>query len=232
MVCELSVLSREASRQITMLAASHGCITEPECEPGNGETDPGGQRTPSLRASPHRGFPGEGRHTAAPSSRRSRAPCRPPARAQAPAATSGRPAPSAARLPRPRPSAGPPQAGCRRLRARRARGAPTGSGQPRSSQASAPRRGLPPPSAPTPFVVTSSHGNGAARLPPPLRDPAPRWLRPKPCPPYVGPGSRKTCQQSPPPQAPPHGSVPPQGSALRPPFGGVPYLSPCPRSLL
>lgn len=81
------------------------------------------------------------------------------------------------RPPRPRPLTGP-QAGCRRLRARRARGAPTGSGQPRSSQASAPRRGLPPPSAPTPFVVTCSQGNGAARLPPPLSDPAPPPLAP------------------------------------------------------
>lgn len=124
--------------------------------------------------------------------------------------------------PRPRPSAGPPQAGCRRLRARRARGAPTGSGQPRSSQASAARRGLPPPSAPTPFVVTSSHGNGAARLPPPFRDPAPRWLRPKPSPPYVGSGSRKTCQQSPPSHAPPKA---PSRPKLRP-AAALPWSTP------
>lgn len=79
-----------------MLATTHDCITESECEPGNRETDPGGWQAPSLSASPPRGFPREGRLTAAPSSRRSRAPRRPPARAQAPAATSGRPAPSAA----------------------------------------------------------------------------------------------------------------------------------------
>lgn len=207
----LSGLSREASRPRAMLAASH------HRRPGVRRA-----RSPSLAA---QGFPREGRlplpFTAAPSSRRVRAPRRPPARARAPRCYLRTPRSvrrSPARPPRRVRRVRDPQPGRRRPGAagfapRRARGAPTGSGQPRSSLASAPRRGLPPPSAPTPFVVTSSQGNGAARLPPPLRDPAPRWLRPKPSPPYVGPGSRKTCQRRP---------APPRGSAPRPPFVGVP----------
>lgn len=148
---------------MTELAASHYGIKGPGV---TGETAPGGRRAP------HRGFPRQS------ASRRSRA---------RPAALRPAPAP---RLPQdPRSPA----------LARHVRRSPRGRRRPvpPASRQSGPRTHRPArdspgvrrpaphrapflrPAAPTSFVVNSSHGNGAAHLPPPLCDPAPRWLRPK-----------------------------------------------------
>lgn len=164
-VCRLSALSQQKA----IGAASHDGKKEPECGPLH-RPRPAARTVPQLLAAPRLPSVRAG-HTVAPSSRRDRAPRRPPTPDPGPRRYLRTPSTPARRV---GPLlAGPPQAGCRPLRARRAPGALPGRDSPGLRRPARHAAAFLRHAAPTPFVVTSSHGNRAARRPPALRDPAP-----------------------------------------------------------
>lgn len=113
-----------------------------------------------------------------PASRRSRA--RPAALRPAPRPRGYLRTPLAcASPPRPPLSVGPPQTGAAGFAPRGSAGTPSGSGQPGCSQAGAPRSRLSPPRRAHAFCCQQFSRQRRSTPPAPLRDPAPRWLRPK-----------------------------------------------------